>query len=292
MLPLPESVFVFSNYEESAAKENEATEAQTAAKTVIKPREREVSLPRRTPVQPQSSDVPLISTIGDAMTHIIELIETQISNSVQLGAKPNDQITGDGHVKSMFYTLLPEVYQRRVFMQITRNSNSWPRLKPLFGAPPYSFLGPDDAGMLRSTGISHSRQNMTYDSNTIANYSQFGSGQFVDEFEREYRILDNNSTETDPLPCNLESRGEFVQLIVRVHKRSREEKIKRLRDNTLRKTILFPIVGELLHLTETSRLRKIQGRRLEDATRVALEVRQVKPRGYNSATAAVLATWG
>lgn len=248
---------------------------------------------RRVFATPQSANVPLINTIGDALTFVADVFERQIIAAIESGATPNLAIYGDASARNIFYTLLPDTFQRRVFLSVASNAASWPRLRWLFGAPPYAFLGDQDAGMLRAAGISLFRSNMTYDDgNNIVNYSQFGAGQLIDESEREYRVVDPTAGENDPLPCNLEGgSSKYVQLIVRVHRRSRKERMRRLRDSTLRKTIAFPQPGEKLNLTETSRLQAIQGKKPEAATRAALQVRQVRPRGANAATAAVLAVW-
>lgn len=255
--------------------------------------DREVVQLRRTlGYRPQQADLPLVNTIGEALALVSDIFERQITTAVERSVEPNEPISGDAAARAVFYTLLPEGFQRRVFLAVASNARAWPRLRPLFGAPPYAFLGPQDAGMLRAAGIAQTRQNMTYDGNTIANYSQFGAGQLIDESEREYRVVDQRAGEQDPLPCNLEGGGsEYVQLIVRVHKRSRQERVRRMRDQALKKTIMFPLPGEKLNLTETKRLLNIQGKRPEAATRAVLKVRQVKPRGANAATAAVLAVW-
>ena len=247
---------------------------------------------RRFQGRPQQADLPLVNTIGEALSLVTDVIERQINTAIELGAKNNESIPGDAATRSVFYTLLPEGFQRQIFLATASHSRAWPRLRSLFGAPPYAFLGPQDAGLLRAAGIAQTRQNMAYDGNTIANYSQFGAGQLIDESEREYRVVDSQAKEQDPLPCNLQgTQNEYVQLIVRVHKRSREERVRRLKDSRLRKTITFPIPGESLNLTETKRLIAIQGKRPEAATRAMLKVRQVKPRSANAATAAILASW-
>lgn len=258
------------------------------------PGNREAAQLRRFLGRSQQSDLPLVSTIGEAQTHVTNMLQKQLDLATDNGAEPNVAISGDAAVRTAFFTLLPDEFQRRVFLTFASNSRAWPRLKSLFGAPPYAFLGPQDAGMLRAAGISSARQNMTYDSNEIVNYSQFGAGQLIDDSEREYRVIDPTAGANDALPCNLEGgnmNSEYIHLIVRVHKRSRAERLRRLRDARLKKTIMFPMAGEKLNLTETKRLLSIQGKRPEAATRAVLQVRQVKPRGLNAATASVLAVW-
>lgn len=242
--------------------------------------------------RPQETPLLLVNTIGEAKTHVSNMLQKQLDLATDNGAAPNIAISGDAAVRSAFYTLLPDDFQRRVFLTFASSSRAWPRLKSLFGAPPYAFLAPQDAGMLRAAGISAARQKMTYDQNEIVNYSQFGAGQLIDEAEREYRVVDPTAGEDDALPCNLEGgTTEYIHLIVRVHKRSKAERLRRLRDTRLKRTIMFPVAGEKLNLTETKRLLSIQGKKPEAATRAVLQVRQVKPRGLNAATASVLAVW-
>lgn len=289
MPELPESVFAEA---EATGEGSSVDQVADVSEEKDVGRDSEASQFRRFWGRPQQADLPLVNTIGEALNHINDIFERQINEAVEGGAQQNAAIPGDAAARGIFYTLLPEAYQRRVFLHVASSSRAWPRMRPLFGAPPYAFLGPQDANLLRATGIAQSRQNMAYDANTIANYSQFGAGQLIDESEREYRVVDPTAGEQDPLPCNLEGgQSEYVQLIVRVHKRSREERIRRLKDVRLKKTITFPIPGEKLNLTETKRLLTIQGKRPEAATRAVLQVRQVKPRSANAATAAVLAVW-
>lgn len=289
MPELPESVFAESEATQDTSSVPDSEEAQPSN---TQGSEREATQLRRFLGRPQQADLPLVNTIGEALSTVTDLYEKQITQAIEQGIPNNEPSPGDAVARGIFYTLLPEYYQRRVFLATASNPRAWPRLRPLFGAPPYAFLGPQDAQLIRAAGIAQKRANMAYDGNVIANYSQFGAGQLVDESEREYRVIDPTATEQDPLPCNLEGgHSEFVQLIVRVHKRSREERVRRLKDTRLKKTIMFPVPGEKLSLTETKRLLSIQGKRPEAATRAVLQVRQVKPRGQNAATAAILAVW-
>lgn len=234
-----------------------------------------------------------IVTVADAMAHILERMHAQIDTAIEGNAPLNEAIRGDADVRSVFYTLLPEQFQRQVFIQISREMRSWPRLRPLFGAPPYAFLGPMDMGMLNASGLAHRRTNMTYDYAQIPNYTQFGTPQLIDEYEREYRVVDPGVRENDTLPCNLEHAGSngHIRLVVRVHRHSRKERIKRIRDQALKKTVMFPVPGDRIELTETKRLLELQGRGVADASaRVSVRVAHVLPRGLNASTAAILGT--
>jgi len=232
-----------------------------------------------------------ISTVGEAVKMVYEQMETQIQRARENRAPFNVAINGDSQVKTAFYTLLPRMHQRSLFLRISSSQTSWPRLRSLFGAPPYAFLLPQDAYLLNATGIARTRANMAHEENKIANYSQFGTGQLVDEFEREYRVVDTTISETDPLPSSQEalSSTNRVQFIVRVQKRSKQERVRRLKDINLRKTMMFPSSGETISLSQTKRLLQFQGKMARDSTQISFRVLQVKPRDLNASTAAVLA---
>jgi len=131
-----------------------------------------------------------IRTIGEAMEHVRELMEAQVTRAVNERVDRNAACGGDAGARNTFYTLLPDPQQRVVFLGVIRQARAWPRIRTLFGAPPYGFLRPEDAGMLRAAGIAHGRTNMTHDvTQSAASYSQFGAGQLADDLGREYRVV-------------------------------------------------------------------------------------------------------
>lgn len=245
--------------------------------------------------QEPNSDNALINTIGDALSMLEARFKEQIDKAVVQNASFNVAIRGDTEAKTAFYTLLPVAQQRFLFLRIASSQRSWPRLRPLFGAPPYGFLTVQDSGILNATGIARARMHMAYEENKIANYSQFGTGQLTDEHEREYRVVESEGKgqfdESDILPSSLSSMdgNNRVHLIVRVQKRSKQERIRRMKNPELRKTITFPLAGETIVLRETKRLLKLQGRVTDSRRQNVMRVLQVKPRDFNASTAAVLA---
>jgi hypothetical protein len=234
---------------------------------------------------------PSLNTVGEAMKMLRNMFDNQIQKATENAVPFNIAIRGDTEARNAFYTLLPTQHQREFFLQTTRSRASWPRLKSLFGAPPYAFLTSRDESILNATGISRSRSHMAYEDSKIANYSQFGIGQLTDEHDREYRVVDPTVDENDILPSALASTHNTtrVQLIVRVQKRSKQERIRRMRDANLKKTISFPSPGEVIVLKETKNLLRLQNRSNESSRQNTLKVLQVKPRDMNSSTAAVLA---
>lgn len=232
-----------------------------------------------------------IRTIGEAMEHLHELMEAQVTKAVDEGVAHNVSCAGDAAARSTFYTLLPDRLQRDVFRRIAGQMRAWPRLRPLFGAPPYGFLRPEDAGLLRAAGIAPGRANMTYDAfQAAASYGQFGAGQLIDELAREYRVIRRqNVHESDPLPCDFSVRDKPDLLLqVRLRRRNRDTKVEMMRDVQQRQQLLFPRVGERITLKETKRILSLQGLRPAAATRTVLQVKRVVPRSLNASTAALI----
>ena len=252
---------------------------------------------RRRPLA-QRADVAVVEggrailTLGDAVDHVTGVMERQIERGDTEGFKPNTPITGDGAARTTFYTLLPDSQQREVFIKIAGQMRNWPRLRALFGAPPYNFLKSEDSNMLRAAGIASGRSSMSYeDSQSAANYTQFGAGQLMDLEEREYRVVPSEFIRpTDPAPWLLDvAPGREILLQVRVKKRDRKRKIELLRDSDARKTLTFPRAGDKIALSLTTSMLSIQRRRNPNVDRTTLIVRRVVPRGESAATAAVVA---
>ena len=232
-------------------------------------------------------------TVADAVDNIRALMERQIARAKEDSVKPNEVADGDGPVRVTFYTVLPYAQQRSLFLEMASQQRVWPRLRGLFGAPPYQFLGPEDAWALRAAGIAHNRTNMGYENTqAAANYSQFGAGHYIDDHEREYRVLPTDRAKlTDPLPWMLQERNaRDLRLEVRVKKRDKKRKLELLRDRDGRAMLTFPSPGDQVELVETNRLLSIQNKRYTDASRPTIKIRRVVPRGEHSATAAVFAT--
>lgn len=233
-----------------------------------------------------------IRTLGDAVEHINTIMDRQIDAAVDQNAPVNEAIRGDAPARTTFYTLLPDPQQRQVFLRVANQVRAWPRLRPLFGAPPFGFLRNEDAGILRAAGIASNRSNMTHEEfQSAASYSQFGAGQLYDELAREYRVIRRqNVSDTDPLPCNFDVRDKPDMLLqVRLRRRTREKKLEMMRDVTQRDQLNFPRPGDRIILKETKRILQIQGKRPDSAVATTLLVKRVVPRSLGSATAALIA---
>lgn len=233
-----------------------------------------------------------IRTLGEAVEHLHELMEQQVTKAVDVGAAANTACPGDAAARNTFYTLLPDRQQRMVFLRLAAQMRAWPRLRPLFGAPPYGFLRPEDAGMLRAAGIAPGRSNITHDAvQAAASYTQFGAGQLIDELAREYRVIRRqNVNDADPLPCDFSVRDKpDVLLQVRIRRRNRDVKVELLRDDQQRQQLMFPRPGERVTLKETKRMLRLQGLRPAQATSTILQIKRTVPRGQNASTAALIA---
>jgi hypothetical protein len=219
-------------------------------------------------------------------------MERQVNAALERGAAPNTATAGDAAARTTFYTLLPDAQQRDVFVRIVRQMRAWPRLRPLFGAPPYGFLRAEDAGLLRAAGIAPGRVNMAHDTiQAAASYSQFGAGQLKDELAREYRVIRRqNVDEADPLPCNFTVHDQPELLLqVRVKRRSNETKRELVRDVLRRNELTFPRVGERIVLKETRRILALQGKRPNQGTATTVLIKRVVPRSQHASTAALIA---
>lgn len=238
------------------------------------------------------SDVDL-KTIGEAKEYCQALIAKQLERADQARPPINEGIYGDSIARRAVTTLLPDSVIRDVFLETTRTMSAWPRLRCLFGAPPFNFLRPEDAGIVRASGIASGRKNMTYEeANQTAAYAQFGSAHLLDEYSREYRVLPSTPTPSmsDPLPYDINRVEDQTNVVmnIRVPKRSREEKTNLLRDQQKKRAVVFPFPGEVLKLVLSTQLQGVWGAG-ESGMGMNVRVTRVVPRSSNASTAAVLA---
>jgi|TARA_B110000977_G_C10815824_1_gene392138 hypothetical protein len=132
---------------------------------------------------------------------------------------------------------------------------------------------------------------MAHEDKRIASYSQFGNGQFVDEFEREYRTENSSTQDSDLLPSSSEAltSAKNISFVIRVKKRSTQERMRRIKDTLLRNTITFPRTGETIVLKRSTKLLKLQKGSAESTETHKFKVVAVKPRGLNASTALIVA---
>ena len=237
----------------------------------------------------------MLTTVGEVLQLCRDFTSTQIERALDMRdrARPNESITGDNLVRTAILTLLPDAQQRELFLELASNPRSWPRLKPLFGAPPYHFLREQDAGMMRAAGLSKGRTHMVYDTQnpllSVTTITQFGSGQLVDEHERVYRVVPATPlSDADTIPYRLDSTPDSsnVFMHVKVAKRTREEKMQLLGSSSTKKRCFFPQPGERITLTETTRMMQFIGQRV--ATETGCTVKRLVPRDQGASTALVV----
>jgi hypothetical protein len=233
-----------------------------------------------------------VETIGEALEYCQALLDKQLERAAESNPPMNEAIYGDAHTRRAITTLLPDTKIRELFLSTVREVKAWPRLRSLFGTPPYNFLNPEDAGLVRAAGIASGRTNMTYGRvGQTAAYSQFGSGHLVDDYNREYRVLPiSKVSNSDSLPYDIQSvEGSGPILMnVRVPKRSRQERIELLKDQSKRRAVVFPQVGETLNVKYSPGLRDVwgEGAKRRDITKVL--VKSMTPRSANASTAALV----
>tara|TARA_Y100000817_G_scaffold297436_1_gene273772 strand:- start:2432 stop:3361 length:930 start_codon:yes stop_codon:yes gene_type:complete len=255
---------------------------------------------RRASMSPLSSDRPdradraEVSTMRDAFEHVERMMTVQIEKGMEIGITPNTSIAGDSNARTAFYTLLSHTQQRVVFLNVASNMQNWPRLRALFGAPPYSFLRSDDAHMLRAAGIAPSRSNMAHEEQKVVmGYSQFGTGQLVDEYEREYRVIPkadtySNVNDASPVPWRFDVPfSAELTIQCRVKKRDKKRKLEMLKDQESKRRLTFPSIGEIITLQPSPGLTAILKNVPSEKT--SLVVRRVFPRSENAATAVMMA---
>jgi hypothetical protein len=209
-----------------------------------------------------------VSTFGDAMEYCTLLLRQQVELAAQANAEANVAIKGDAFARRSAITLLTTQQMRQLFLRIVQDRNNWQRLRPLFGAPPYHFLAPEDAGLLRAAGLGHGRKNMAYQQSGAANYNQFGIAHLLDQHGREYRAVrgasassgtiqtrpEENANQTVPYAPSALRAAQRVQFFCRLKKKRRSHRSKLLRDPARRAALSFPSVNEELVLTYSPEL--------------------------------------
>lgn len=230
---------------------------------------------------------PRLTTYGEAYDYCDALIQRQLELAAEQRPPPNVAIRGDTISRMAFLLLLSDEMQRRLFLSTARHQASWPRIRSLFGSPPFHFLKPSDAYVLNASGFARGRAKMAYDDeNMTANVAQF-QAQFVDGNAREYRSAPLQANDDDPLPGNasFRSAGE-VLLQVKIRKRSRRLKQQMMRNADTRTALFFPRIGEVVELRETARMIALLG--TSQSARTRCTVRAVAPRGRGANTAALM----
>lgn len=193
-----------------------------------------------------------LQSVSEARQALEEIYARQLERAEEERTEANASVSGDGAARAAFLTLLPPEEQRRFFLQTVQRRAMWPRVRSLFGTPPYSFLKPEDANVLRATGIASNRVNMAHEAATATNYSEFGEGHFVDRVGRLYKVVaKERGGSREELPWRgLRAAGRVVA-DVRIKKTATSKKVGVLRGNEgplALAALVFPRVGDRLRL--------------------------------------------
>lgn len=240
----------------------------------------------------RSADV--VRTVGQALDRVREGLRRQIVFAHEERSTANVAVSGDARVRNELYMLLNDEAARRCFLEIASDATALTRVRPLFGAPPYGFLRPGEASLLRAAGFAHGRANMVDEVGYVArSYSQFGYGQLEDDYERLYRVVDiGRLDESDAISClSFGSQRSNVALQVRLRRRARTARRRLERDDEGRKRLRFPLVGERVVVRLSKRMRAVTGSTTdEDTGDHTLQIVRVVPRASSALTAAMLVT--
>ncbi len=187
---------------------------------------------------------------------VVRDLEAQFLTQLDREApEPTAATPGDASVKQKLYGLLGRAQLRRFFAMAVDHGNLG-RIRSLFGAPPYFFVGAGEGLLLRAGGFA-ARTHMA-GASPIPNFSQMVP-QFVDQHERGLSLADDELTEW-PEPRS----GDFFF-------RLRNKRAPAFR------------VGELLTVAPTPMLAAIAkkyGQSEEEARRASweLKVERIRPR--------------
>jgi hypothetical protein len=190
-----------------------------------------------------------VQTRAEAFEFLKAAFEEQLETSIAQNAEPNQETPGDARARQAFGLLLQPAEQRTFFQLLIRDQRYWPRIKTLVGNPPYSFLLPQDEGLLRAGGICRNRAHLAPVDSSVSKAGDFGTGHFHDAFGRMYRLIANQSSTTQ-LPWKALVAQSKVMLDVRLKGRTRKSKdaILRGRDTNEMHTLAFPRPGDELRL--------------------------------------------
>lgn len=213
---------------------------------------------------------------SEAVTIIRELFMRQLERAAAGSAAPNDSVEGDTEARRAFWLLLGPVAQRELFLRMAKLRTFWPRIRTCVGAPPFSFLRPQDNAILNPAGIAVGRANMAAE-NTISSSNEIGKGQFSDAYNRSYRVFTDDNTRSNEIPVVRARKAKRLVLDVKLPKMrlaARHEIFKQSRGRD--GGIVYPRVGETLRLLPNEAL---------GGQPVRVVVRTVESRGQKSPVA-------
>jgi len=183
----------------------------------------------------------------EALSYLQDVFRRQLEASIDANALPNQGIAGDHGVRQAFNVLLSPTEQRAFFQQIVADRRYWPRIKSLIGNPPFSFLLPEDEGLLRAGGICKNRAHLHTTVSNISKAPDFGEGHFHDDAERTYRVISHDQRDASLPWQNISAHRQLV-VDVRLKAYTRKTKVEILRGTDETKgnkaSLMFPRPGE------------------------------------------------
>lgn len=223
-----------------------------------------------------------VDTVGEAKEYLKESFLAQREKAEASGAPPNEAIPGDTKVRNAFWALLSPDDQRALFLELIRDRRVWPRIRTLIGAPPFSFLRPEDEGVLRATGIAAHRVNMAYAQVAATNYGEFTAAAHLEDMAgRVYRVIAKERANKADLPWR-GLRGLRVVADVKVQKLSVRRKQSILRGDmgvAAQVGLVFPRPGDTLRLRVVTKLEQLRSGDGDDDLRARVESGRQKEQG-------------
>ncbi len=183
----------------------------------------------------------------EALSYLQDAFRRQLEASIDANAEPNASVAGDSGVRRAFNVLLSPTEQRAFFQRIVADRRYWPRIKSLIGNPPFSFLLPEDEGLLRAGGICKNRAHLHATVSNVSKAPDFGEGHFSDDAERTYRVIDHEQRDAS-LPWQNIGVHKRLVVDVRLKAYTRKTKVEILRGTDEAKgskaSLMFPRPGE------------------------------------------------
>lgn len=233
-----------------------------------------------------------VQTVQEAFVFLREKVKEQVYEARAANAEPNVAVAGDAEAKKAFWSLLTPDDQRALFLGVIGDQKVWPRIRPLFGAPPFSFLRPEDEGILNASGIQKGRVRMAHGNITTTNYGDFSkAGHLEDLAGRVYRIIAKENANRAELPWRGLS-GHRVVADVRLQRMSLKKRAELLRGDQGsigQASAVFPRPGDVVTLYV---IQKLQGDSIDDGggdgARLRARVESGRIKGAGSLVARLL----
>tara|TARA_B100000787_G_scaffold53039_2_gene38414 strand:+ start:2620 stop:3345 length:726 start_codon:yes stop_codon:yes gene_type:complete len=196
-----------------------------------------------------------LQTRAEAASFLRSAFEHQLDASIESNAQPNVGIAGDSGAKQAFNALLSPTEQRAFFQHIISDSRYWPRIKSLIGNPPYSFLLPEDEGLLRAGGICRNRANLSAQGSHVSKASDFGNGHFYDNADRTYRVINYDQKDLSLPWQNINVHNQLVvDVLLKTYTQKTKVAIFRGTHSVMNNqaALMFPRPGQevVLHLSK------------------------------------------